>query len=188
MIDVSVAKPVNGDLKQEFGRQMPRIGALDPTQRLKAATIRDVAVGSFLAALSKGASSANIEAGFRKTGVIPRDVEAALHSPYVEDVETEKTLVGNILQGNFELTSDQGLEFLARREFQCSAAEASAQWNDDPRVLFQQWQARAPPSDQFLSEIPGYMVTFRGLFHPQGAASPVEGNTVAQMSWYADRA
>lgn len=98
--------------------KVSKIANADPGKREKSSIVREIIVESFLIALSKTANFVNIKACFRATGISPSDLEAPLSSQFALEAP-DPQLIQGIGRGNDlnsqELTSEQGLNFLAHK-------------------------------------------------------------------------
>jgi hypothetical protein len=113
----------------------------------------DIVIESFESAVAHGASPGNILSAFRKCGLVPFNPRAVCESDFVLQEMPEEAMMSEAFSTSHHLTSPEGLEWLAQKECGCSAAEAEAQFGDDPKRLFR--ELMDSPAGEVLSLIPG---------------------------------
>jgi hypothetical protein len=184
--DIAVASPEKTFFVSGIGAMAPELLELDPRTRQKTSTIRYKAVEAFEAARMKALTAENCAAGFRKAGLCPLDPDKPLKGGFVlprdpaqRVVESHDPFVGHEL-----LTSDEALEYLARKEYNCSAEEAVAQFEGNPRVLYRMMRAEANfKTGCLLSPIPDlYVRSVARLVDAQGNMSEPR-EIVEIVSW-----
>jgi hypothetical protein len=149
--DRGIASPAKAQLKREFIRQMPRLRELDRATRGKAALTRDIVVEGFESSVGHAASRSNILSAFRKTGMVPVNPKAVCDSQFVVTDEVDAETMAQAFEIPHHLTSPEGLEWLAQREYQCSAA--AAMFDNNPHRIFH--EAMESRAGRVLSFIPG---------------------------------
>jgi hypothetical protein len=162
-LDTSINGPAKAQLKREFIRQMPRLRELDPAARGKAAMMRQIVVEGFESAMDHAASRSNIASAFRKTGMVPVNPKAVCDSQYVVSDDVDAATMEQAFSIPHHLTSPAGLEWLAQREYQCSAAEAAAMFDNNPHRIFDELMENC--AGRVLSFIPG--VIWRTIFEDE---------------------
>lgn len=115
--DVGIGAPLKTSFKEELRKRLYKLMNLDPKKREKSEVLRYIMVESFLCALEKASTIGNVRSSFKKCGIFPFDPSVPLSSQYVtqpvatiyEDIQPREDLANNKL-----LTSDEGLDFLAK--------------------------------------------------------------------------
>ena len=157
-IDRAVAGPTKATLKAQFTKRAGELAAMRG-QRGRAKLVRLITLESFINAFQRGAAADNIQAGFRATGLYPANVAAVLKSQFVTDDEPEydPEMGEGMLEGNYLLTSPEGLDWLARREGYGDAAEAAASFGGKVGALFRRFTQCDPKQAHFLTPCPSVM-------------------------------
>jgi hypothetical protein len=184
--DISVASPEKTFFVSEIGALAPELLELDQRARKKASTIRYQAVRSFQAARTKATTVENCAAGFRKAGLCPLDPSKPLNGGFVLPRDPAQRIVESHdpFGGHEILTSDEALEYFAQKEYNCSAEEAAAQFEGNPRVLYRLMRAESKfKTGCLLSPIPDmYVRSVARLVDPRGNISDPR-EIVEVVSW-----
>jgi hypothetical protein len=140
-IDVATAAPTKVALSDQMSKRLGTVATFEKGDRGNAGRIRQLTIDAFISAMQKGCSPENIQAGFRAAGLIPGDREQLFLSarrflsqgppPF------DPSLGEGSVQGNYLLTSADGLEFLAQLESHCSAEEAIAKFGGSVRQVYE---------------------------------------------------
>jgi hypothetical protein len=159
MFDVAVAAPLKVAFKQELDRRVQQFGEAFPGDMNKTQLLRQILVDSFINAVHRGATPANIVAGFQKTGIIPFNPMIPLESQYAMDPPNLR-LFHTVRTGSevneMVLTFQEGLDFLCRREQGRSLRDDDydlnlpAAWQKLTKSTVQDGLAISPPPSLFV--------------------------------------
>jgi hypothetical protein len=132
--DVVLASPLKTDFSRHLGILGKKLADLPTKTRQKASTTREVMIEAMLNAMS----TANLEAAFKAVGQVPIDREAVLKKQFIFDAPAERADPGyaSPYGGHRLLTSDEGLEYLAQKQFHSSNSEALGRFGENPLIRF----------------------------------------------------
>jgi hypothetical protein len=184
--DIAVASPEKAFFISEIGETALKLLVLDAADRQKTSAIRDHTVRIFKAPRMKVNTAQGCDADFRKAGLCPLDPDKPLNGGFVLPREAAQRVVESHdpFGGHELLASDEALEYLARKEYNCSAEEAVAQFEGNPRVLYRMMRAEANfKTGCLLSPIPDlYVRSVARLIDAQGNMSEPR-EIVEIVSW-----
>lgn len=125
-IDVSITGPLKAEFTKEMQQNNIKIDMknlkVEETSKLTSPEMRRILIESFLAALRKCTTKANIKSGFEKSGICPIDTSIPLQSKYIMPKAISPKKV-NFISNRF-LNSEESLLELFKSEFKRDYTDA----------------------------------------------------------------